>query len=110
MSNERLRLNCLVFGDENPTHHIFTVEIEKVRNVSILQQLIKVKKQPTLDHVAPDQLVLQKVSIAVDNSLGKVLKGWPGGSSGQLLPLQSLGSIFVDPPDEQMLHILGKCP
>jgi hypothetical protein len=58
MSDEGLRLNCLAFGDENTAQHIFTVDISRVKNVSTLKELIKAKKQPTLDHLAADQLVL----------------------------------------------------
>ena len=59
-----LSLNCLVLGDE--LEKIFTVEVEKTKNVSILKKLIKEEKAPHLDHVAASELDLWMVDRCLD--------------------------------------------
>jgi len=53
---------------------VFTVEIEKSKNVSILKDLIKEKNAPHLNKVAAKDLDLTQVSLPVDDDLEEVLK------------------------------------
>src|ERR1700680_1715292 len=56
----RLKLNCIVLGD-NP-RRIFPVDIERTEIVGDLKEVIKDKKRPEFDHIATDHLELWKVS------------------------------------------------
>ena len=56
----RLKLNCIVFGDD--PRHIFPVDVERTKTVGDLKNVIKVAKKPEFDHVAADRLELWKVS------------------------------------------------
>jgi len=60
-----LRHFCLVVGD-NPDG-IFTVEIPKNKNISILKKLIKEEKAPHLNHVAASDLDLWPVFVPIDD-------------------------------------------
>ena len=46
-----LSLNCLIHGEDQ--EKMFTVEIAKTKNVSILKDLIKEKNASRLEHVDP---------------------------------------------------------
>jgi hypothetical protein len=67
-----LSLNCLVVGDD--LKKVFTVEVEKTKNVSILKKLIKEEKAPHLDHVAASDLDLWNISLAKDDVTDEKLK------------------------------------
>ena len=67
-----LALNCLVAGDD--PDHIFTIEIADTKNVGGLKDAIKDKKKLTFQHVDADALVIQKVSLSVDESLKESLR------------------------------------
>jgi hypothetical protein len=51
-----ISLNCLIHGEVS--EKMFTVEVEKTKNVSILKKLIKEEKAPHLEHVAASDLDL----------------------------------------------------
>src|ERR1700733_7150367 len=106
MSNEPLRLNCLIYGDENPRQHVFRVEIARDKTVGHLKKVIKTEKQPVLDHRAVDQLVLWKDSDGrLEEGLGQ--NPFDGGRFKELLPLDDLAEVFMDDqPHRKKLHIL----
>jgi hypothetical protein len=56
-----LSLNCFVLGDD--PDRMFTVEIAKTKNVSILKDLIKEKKASQLKDVDASDLNLWKVDL-----------------------------------------------
>ena len=60
----KLSINCFVLGADSS--QVFTVEIPKTENVSILKDLIKEKQSPHLNHVAASKLTAWKVSLPVD--------------------------------------------
>ncbi|KAG1901794.1 uncharacterized protein F5891DRAFT_1187269 [Suillus fuscotomentosus] len=60
-----LKLNCIVFGDD--PCHIFPVDVERMKTVGDLKNVIKVAKKPEFDHVAADRLELWKVKINLNN-------------------------------------------
>jgi hypothetical protein len=77
-------LNCFVVGDD--PDRMFTVEVEKTKNVSILKDLIKEKKAPHLNHVAASDLDLWKVDVPIDDLPTKnFLTDGPKLGSGELL-------------------------
>src|SRR6266581_6626654 len=59
-----LSLNCFVLGGDSS--EVFTVEILKTKNVSILKDLIKDKQPRRLNHVDASELILSQVSLPVD--------------------------------------------
>ncbi len=56
-----LSLNCLLLKDHS--RQVFTVEIPKTDNVSILKELIKEKKARHLAHLDASDLILWKVRL-----------------------------------------------
>jgi hypothetical protein len=59
MSEQTLSINCLLFGSDSSG--VFTVEIPKTKNISILKDLIKKKQSPRLNHVVASDLTVWKV-------------------------------------------------
>jgi len=53
-----LSLNCFVLGGDSS--EVFTVEILKTKNISILKDLSKEKQSPRLNHVVASELIDQR--------------------------------------------------
>ena len=102
-----LSLNCLVVGD-NPDR-IFTVEIPKNKNVSILKDLIKEKNPSSLGNVDVKNIDLWQVSFPIDDletELGNInLARYPK----LLPPSKKLTTFFTDAADD-CLHVIAKAP
>ena len=73
MSEEKLRLTCLLWPDDNPYQHTVQVVIDKNLDVSSLKDLIKDKHPLTLAHVEARHLALWKCSIPVDLNVKETL-------------------------------------
>jgi hypothetical protein len=101
-----LSLNCFVLGDD--PDRMFTVEIAKTKNVSILKDLIKVKKAPHLDRVAASDLDLWKVDFSPDN-LEAELANFKPDSHPKLSSVQRL-SMLKDGIVDDHLHVIAKVP
>ena len=104
-ATQLLSLNCLVLDDD--LKKVFTVEVEKTKNVSILKKLIKEEKAPHLDHVAASDLDLWNVSIPMDVDTDAKLK-----NINNLEPLDALLRLSDVFPrvEESHLHILVQAP
>ena len=104
-----LSLNYLVVGD-NPDR-IFTVEISKNKNISILKKLIKVEKARhfRVEHVDASDLELWQVSFLIDD-LEKELGNINLARHPKLLsPSKKLATFFTDGADD-CLHVIAKAP
>ena len=101
-----LEINCLVLGE--PRTHIFPVAIAPTKTVGALKKAIKIEKMPAFDHVPADTLILWKVSIPVDDSLGDNLRNLVDEQS--LSPVEALSEVFTSSPDRKHLHIIVKPP
>jgi len=84
---------------------VFTVEIAKTDNVSILKGGVKKKKAPHLNHVAAKDLELWKVSFPIDDHASKKSQTEP-----PLKPNKKLSSLWHGNPSDDDLHILVKAP
>jgi hypothetical protein len=104
-------LNCLIHGEVQ--EKMFTVEIEKTKNVSILKKLIKEENAPHLDHFAPSDLDLWIVNRPLDElgadsvplyviNLNSYIKLSP--------PHEKLSSFFDHVVDDKRLHIIANTP
>ena len=102
-----LSLNCFVLGDD--PKKMFTVEVEKTKNVSLLKKLIKEEKAPHLNHVSSSDLDLWSVSIPTDDNaeVERLIK-----HINNLEPLKPfLPLSFMFPRVEKShLHILVQAP
>ena len=96
-----LCLNCFLLGDD--FDRMFTVEIPKNKNVSILKSLIKKEKAPHLDHVAASDIDLGKVSIPIDDEVGERLENID--NLELLKPHLSLSHVFPH-VEENHLHVV----
>ena len=96
-------LNCFVLGDKED--NVFTVEISKNKNVSILKDEVKKKKAPHLNHVAASDLELWEVSFPIDDHASKKSQTGP-----PLRPNKRLFSLWHGNPSDDDLHILVKAP
>ncbi|KAG1893517.1 uncharacterized protein F5891DRAFT_985860 [Suillus fuscotomentosus] len=101
----RLKLNCIVFGDD--PRHIFPVDIERTKTVSDLKNVIKVAKKPEFDHVAADRLELWKVKIDWNNIdlRNAIIDG-----GVELHPLTELSDVFADGIERGCIHIVVQHP
>jgi hypothetical protein len=101
-----LCLNCFVDGDQ--PNQTFTVEVPKIKNVSILKDLIKEKKAPHFNHVAASDLDLFLVSesFLIDDLASKQ----PPSNGTPLRPNKRLSSLFAGDLSEDDLHIWVKAP
>ena len=100
-----LSLNCFVLGDD--LRKLFTVEVEKTKNVSIFKDLIKEKKASCLEHVDASDLNLWDVSIPMDGDTDVKLK-----NIYNLEPLNALlrlSDVFLR-VKESHLHVLVQAP
>ncbi|KAG2052964.1 hypothetical protein BDR06DRAFT_1009092 [Suillus hirtellus] len=86
-----LKLNCIVFGDD--PCHIFPVNVEWMKTVSDLKNVIKVAKKPEFDHVAADHLELWKVKINLNDIQ---LRNTIMDGGVELCPLTELSNVFAD--------------
>ena len=102
-----LSLNCLVISDK--PDRIFTVEIPKNKNISILKKLIKEEKARHFEHVDASDLDLWQVSFPIDDletELGNInLAGYLKLSP----PSKKLATFFTDVADD-CLHVIAKAP
>ena len=98
-------LNCFILGDD--LKKVFTVEVEKTKNVSILKDLIKEKKASRLEHVDASDLDLWNVSIPMDDNAGERLENIDDREP--LKPLLSLSEVFPH-VDENHLHVVVRSP
>jgi hypothetical protein len=101
-----LCLNCFVDGDQ--PNQTFTVEVPKIKNVSILKDTIKEKKAPHFNHVAASDLDLFLVSesFLIDDLASKQ----PSSNGTPLRPNERLSSLFAGDLSEDDLHIWVKAP
>ena len=99
-----LSLNCLVVGDD--PDRMFTVEIKKNKNLSILKDLIKEKKAPHLDHVAASDLDLWQVSFLIDDLLSKN----PSTVGPKLRSENLLSDAFPSELDIHRIHVVARVP
>jgi hypothetical protein len=99
-----LSLNCFVLGDD--LSEVFTVEILKTKNVSILKGLIKGERSHRLNHVDATKLVLSQVSLPVDDDLEESLKNIDLAPLKSLLPLSQVFSLVKG----NCLHVIVQAP
>ena len=103
-SVQQLVLNCLVLGDQRS--HIFPVEISATKSVGMLKDLIKEKKHPHFQYFSADNLVLWKISEAVDENLENKLEEANFPEKEPLSPVDKLSNVFSVLPVEGHLHIV----
>jgi len=103
MATTDFLLNCFVLGDNE--NNVFSVEIAKNKNVSILKDEIKKKKVHLLDHVDASDLELWKVSFPIDGHPSKKPQTTPS-----LRPSKRLFTLWDGEPSDDDLHILVKAP
>ena len=99
-----LRHFCLVVGD-NPDG-IFTVEIPKNKNISILKKLIKEEKASHLNHVAVSDLDLWQVFVPIDDLYSKK----PSTAGPKLRSDKLLSDAFPSELDINHVHVVARPP
>ena len=96
-------LNCLL-RDDDPDR-MFTVEISKNKNVSILKDRIKEKKAHHLNHIDASDLDLWEVSFPIDNFPSANLTNGPKLRAGELL-----SDAFPSELDLKYIHVIVDVP
>jgi len=102
-----LSLNCFVLGGDSS--EVFTVEILKTKNVSILKDLIKEKQSPRLNHVVASELILSQVSLPVD-TITPELTVDNIETCQKLHSVKKVSSIFGEALVDEHIHILVQVP
>ena len=96
-------LNCFVLGDDEDK--VFTVEIARDKNVSILKDEIKKKNPHTLDKVDAKDLDLWKVCLPIDDPASKRPR-----DECPLKVNKRMFSLWESEPSDDDLHILVRAP
>ena len=99
-----LSLNCLVGGDY--PDRIFTVEIPKNKNISILKKLIKEEKGHHFERVDASDLYLWQVSIPIDDLPSKN----PPNIGPKLRSEKLLSNVFPSELDINRIHVVACVP
>jgi hypothetical protein len=102
-----LSLNCFVLGGDSP--EVFTVEIQKTKNVSILKRLIKEEQSPRLNHVVASELTTWKVSLPAD-AITPELTVDDIETCQELHSVKKISSIFSEALVDEHVHILVQAP
>ena len=103
-----LALNCFLLGDD--PDRIFTVEIPKNENVSILKDLIREKNPSSLGNVDVKNIDLWQVSFPIDDHLKTKLLNINLAGYLKLSPFtKSLNTFFTDVADD-CLHVIANAP
>ncbi|KAF9234385.1 hypothetical protein BU15DRAFT_18022, partial [Melanogaster broomeanus] len=108
---ETITLNCLVLGGNS--RNVFPVEIASTKNIGVLKDLIKSKKQITFCDVDADALVLwgaPESLLCNDDALKATTKGLHLEAKDALFPASRLSQIFPAPPNPDYLHIVVEAP
>jgi hypothetical protein len=107
MSEPTLSINCLLLGSDSS--EVFTVEILKTKNVSILKRLIKEQQSPRLNHVAASELTVWKVSLPAD-TITPELTVDDVEACEKLRSVKKISSIFGDALGDEHVQILVQAP
>ena len=102
-----LSINCFLLGSDSSG--VFTVEILKTKNVSILKRLIKEELSPRLNHVVAKDLTAWKVSLPVDTITPELTIN-DGEVYQKLHSVEKISSIFDEALVDEHVHILVQAP
>ena len=102
-----LSLNCIILGDKHD--RVFTVEVPKNKNVSILKKLIKEEKASRLKGVDASDLDLWKVSLPVDTVTQKLTVD-DIETCRKLRSVEKISSTFGEALEDEHVHILVEAP
>ncbi|KAI1315238.1 hypothetical protein EDD11_001070 [Mortierella claussenii] len=104
-----LALFCLV--DEQPRSRAFEIDISATRTVAYLKDLIKFKKAPEFDDIAPDRLTLWLVSVPVAANKHKPIVLSELESAIELdNPRTQLSALFPESPDDTTYIVVQRPP
>jgi hypothetical protein len=98
-----LSLNCFVLGGDSS--EVFTVDILKTKNVSVLKDLIKEKQSRRLNHVDASKLILSQVSLPTDTITPELTVN-DIETCQKLHSVKKISSIFVEALVDDHVHIL----
>ena len=101
-----LSLNCLIYGDGQDK--MFTVEVEKTKNVSILKKLIKEENPSSLGNIDVKNIDLWKVDLHLDGLGAEPVH--VDFNHSKLSPRLKLSSLFNNTVNDEHLHIIAKAP
>jgi hypothetical protein len=107
-TNRNLEINCLVQGDD--LRNIFPVKIGSHESVGTFKQAIRKGKEPALDHVPADTLVLWKVSIPAESLVRQDPRILDLDKDHSLLPTNQLSEVFSDALQEEHIHVVVRAP
>jgi hypothetical protein len=107
MSEPTLSINCLLLGSDSS--EVFTVEILKTKNVSILKRLIKEQQSHRLSHVDASELTVWKVSLPAD-TITPELTVDDVEACEKLRSVKKISSIFGDALGDEHVQILVQAP
>ncbi|KIL56583.1 hypothetical protein M378DRAFT_200960 [Amanita muscaria Koide BX008] len=104
-----LSINCFVLGGDSS--EVFTVEIPKTKNVSILKRRIKEEQSHRLNHVDASELIAWKVSLPVDIITPELtVDDIETCQKAQLHSVKKVSSIFGETLVDEHVHILVQVP
>ena len=102
-------LFCLIH-DDDPTQCAFPIKVSTTDTVGDLKELIKAKKAPRFNDIAPDELTLWRVNIPQDELATLDPKTDVQELSDKLSPLDEIQDIYPEGVRRKYLHIITVRP
>ncbi|KAF8833409.1 hypothetical protein BDN67DRAFT_1072942 [Paxillus ammoniavirescens] len=107
-----ITFNCLVLG--GGPRNVFSVEIDKTKNVYFLKALIRSENPIAFRDSDPDELIIWEAPGSLlcdcnDNAFKETIEGLDLQDEHSLFNLDGLSCIFSD-LDPECLHVIVKAP
>ncbi|KAG0273623.1 hypothetical protein BGZ95_010574 [Linnemannia exigua] len=107
MTNNCISLFCIVDGET--TSNAFPVEIESIKTIGNLKDIIKAKKTPRFDDLAADELTLWRVSIPDTSLQSAITLNALDDKTDLINPRTLISKLFPESPDDKT-YILVQRP
>ncbi|KAF9435324.1 hypothetical protein BGZ76_006522, partial [Entomortierella beljakovae] len=107
----RIKLICVLDGDFSP----FEIKVEPDDSVDTLKRAIKKGKEPELDDIAADKLILHKVTIPIrvdEEDLSILLEDYKDKAKriGSNQAVTEISAVFGSNPAKNTIHVIVQRP
>ncbi|GJJ11259.1 hypothetical protein Clacol_005491 [Clathrus columnatus] len=106
--SENIELFCYVIG--TPANDVFVIQIPSSRSIAHLKVSIRDKLKPRFDNIPANELLLWKVSIALDDNFQQNIDSHNFEDTESLLAVKRLSDLFPQPPNPEHVHIVVRRP
>ncbi|GJJ11203.1 hypothetical protein Clacol_005435 [Clathrus columnatus] len=89
---------------------VFIIQIPSSHSIAHLKDSIHDKLKPWFDNIPANELLLWKVSIALDDNFQQNIDSHNFEKTEALLPVKRLSGLFPQPPNPEHVHIVVRGP